>query len=472
VPADGVAGACATSHAGHFEVRPKARLAVSQIKERTPKELIGTRGTPRLVSAPATRVLYIWQSDYPWDVRTEKVCAALSGAGYEVHLAARNRRREPTREARPEAVIHRLPSWRWPGRRLEAALQVPAFFSPRWLHLLSSVVRRERPYVIIVRDVPLCPAAIWVGRQHGLPVILDMAENYPGTFRAKWDAGRQKPWDFLVRNPRIFSRVEDYCIRRVDHIMVVVEESADRLAARGVPRARLDVVSNTPPAARAMHARPNTARPPGAPLQLVYLGIHTVERGLLELIDAVKILRDQGMRARATILGVGRDTDMLQAHTRALGLTGDDVLFTGYLQSHAQALAVMAAADVGVIPSRKTPQSDATVPNKLFDYMAAGVAVLTSSTAPCTRIVRETGAGDVFRAGDAADLAAAVRRLADPAVRRAAGEAGRRAILERYNWERDSAVLCDVVQRVVTTSEAAFRARVTAGAAAPHGGEA
>jgi glycosyltransferase involved in cell wall biosynthesis len=431
-----------------------------------------SRGTPRVVSAVARRLLYVWQSDYPWDVRTEKVCGALSEAGYEVHLAARNRRREPVSEVRPEAVVHRLPNWRWAGHRLETALQVPAFFSPRWVHLLWSVIRREQPDLIIVRDLPLCPTAIWAARHFGLPVILDMAENYPGTLRAKWDAGRQKPWDFLVRNPRMFARLEDYCIRGVDHIIVVVAESADRLAARGVPRARLDVVSNTPPVARAMQPRPNTARPPGAPLELVYLGIHTVERGLLELIDAVKILRDQGVRVRATIVGIGRDTDMLRAHARALGLTGDDVVFTGYVASHAEALAVTAAADIGVIPSRKTAQSDATIPNKLFDYMAAGLPVLTSNTVPCTRIVRETGAGDVFRAGYAADLAAAVRRLTDPAVRRAAGEAGRRAVLDRYNWESDAAVLRDVVRRVAARSGGAFRTPVLASAAALSGGDA
>ncbi len=447
-----------------------ARPAVSQIKTRTPTDLLDhSRATPRLVNARASRVLYVWQSDYPWDVRTEKVSGALSEAGHEVHVAARNRRWEPATEVRPEAVVHRLPHWRWPGRRIEAALQVPAFFSPRWVRLLSSIVRRERFDVIIVRDLPLCPTALWVGRQHGVPVILDMAENYPGTFRAKWDAGRQKPWDYLVRNPRLFSRVEDYCIHRVDHIIVVVQESADRVAARGVPRARIDVVSNTPPAERARNARPNRARPPGASLELAYLGIHTIERGLLELIDAVRILRDAGLPVRATIVGIGRDTELLRAHTRGRGLADSDVVFTGYLNSHAEALAVIAAADIGVIPSRKTAQSDATVPNKLFDYMAAGLAVLTSDTAPCTRIVRESGAGEVFRAGDAADLAAAVRRLADPAIRRAAGEAGRRAVLERYNWERDTAVLCDVVRRVARRSGGVFEARRLAAAAASGG---
>ncbi len=397
------------------------------------------------------RVLYVWQSDYPWDVRTEKVCAALSEAGYAVRIAARNRRLERQTEVRPEGIVHRLPSWGLP-ERLERALQTPAFFSPRWLSLLSRLVRRERPNVVIVRDLPLCPAAIWVARRHGIPVVLDMAENYPATLRAKFDAGRQAPLDFLVRNPTAFALLERYCVRHVDHILAVVQESAERLVAAGVPRSRIDVVSNTPPAERASAAPSGVTRAPGAPLEIAYLGIHTIERGLLELIDAVKLLHDRGVPVRATIVGVGRDTELLRAHTRAIGLTEREVLFTGYLEKHSDALAIVAGADIGVIPSRKTAQSDSTIPNKVFDYMAAGLPVLTSNAAPCARIVRETGAGDVFRAGDAADLAAAIRRLADPAVRRAAGEAGRRAVRDRYNWETDAAVLRDTIDQVIARS--------------------
>jgi hypothetical protein len=34
----------------------------------------------------ALRVLYLWDADYPWDVRTEKICSALTEAGHEVTL--------------------------------------------------------------------------------------------------------------------------------------------------------------------------------------------------------------------------------------------------------------------------------------------------------------------------------------------------------------------------------------------------
>jgi glycosyltransferase involved in cell wall biosynthesis len=276
-----------------------------------------------------------------------------------------------------------------------------------------------------------------------------MAENYPALISNLWATRRQKPWDLVVRNPRWVAAVESYCIRRVDHILVVVEESAARLVGSRVPRERIDVVSNTPPASRALRPRPTVGRRLDGRLELVYLGIHEVVRGLLELIEAVRILRDQAVPVRATIVGGGRDSDLFRARVRELGLTAEDVVFTGYLPDHEAALDAMARADIGVIATHKTAESESTIPNKLFDYMAAGLAVLTSDVGPCARIVRETGAGEIFRAGDAADLAAAARRLVEaPGRREAAGEAGRYAIVTRYNWETDAAVLRRAVDRV------------------------
>jgi glycosyltransferase involved in cell wall biosynthesis len=405
---------------------------------------ISDRSTARAQSA-----LYVWQSDYPWDVRAEKVCRALTDEGWAVHLAARNRRWEPSTERLPEALTHRLPEWRWAGRRLDRVLQFPAFVNPRWISLLWRVARRERPDVIVVRDVPLAPTALWVGRRVGLPVVLDMAENYPAQTRDAWAAGGGRPWDVLVRNPRAVAAVEAYCVRRVDHVVVVVEESADRVAALGVPQERITVVSNTPPRERALRPRGRAAERPGGRLELVYLGNLEIPRGLVELIDAVKILRDRSVPVRLTVVGAGRDASLFHARARQAGLTEEDLVFTGYIQSHEEALRVVASADVGVVPSHATEQWQASIPNKLFDYMAAGLPVVTSDTRPCARIVRATGAGDVFAAGDAAALAAAIHRLTDPTVRLAAGEAGRRAVLARYNWETDASVLCHVLERVV-----------------------
>jgi glycosyltransferase involved in cell wall biosynthesis len=80
--------------------------------------------------------------------------------------------------------------------------------------------------------------------------------------------------------------------------------------------------------------------------------------------------------------------------------------------------------------------------------MAAGLAVIASDTSANAHIVRTTGAGEVFRAGDAAALAYAIECVADPERCDAAGRAAQRAILDRYHWEQDSAAFARSVSLV------------------------
>lgn len=414
------------------------------------------------------RIAYLWDADYPWDVRTEKVCAALTAAGHEVHVVARNRAWKDAEERLPEGTVHRMRPWRMLGRRLDGALSFPAFFSPRWLGLLARVVRRTRAELIVARDLPLCPAAIAVGRAFGLPVVFDMAENYPAMIRQTWDAGRRGRWDVLVRNPALAAAVERWCLPRVDRTLVVVEESGERLRRMGVPADRVAVVSNTPPRARAMGS---AERPPSKDgvTTFVYLGLMEIPRGVGELIEGIAILRGEGEAVRLRLVGDGRDLDVFRARARGLGLSADVVEFTGRLP-HDEALAAVASADVGVVPHHADEAWSTTIPNKLFDYMAFGLPVLSSDAPPPKRVLDETGAGLVFRSADADSLADAARRLLDPALRARMGAAGREAVRARYHWEADAAVLLRAVAAARGASVVPIPSRArTASPAVPGG---
>lgn len=412
---------------------------------------VGEYVAPRRASRPL-RVVYLWDADYPWDVRTQKICATLTSAGHDVHIVARNRARRALVERLPEGTVHRMPPWRWAGRRLDDALGFPAFFSPRWLGLLDRTVRRVRPDALIARDLPLAPAAIRVGRRRGVPVLLDMAENYPAMMRMIFDAGRDRPIDHVVRNPRAVAAVERYALRHVDRVLVVVEEMAERLREMGIAGDRIDLVSNTPPRSRASApaAAPGGQREPDdGVLDLVYLGLLEVARGIMEIVEATAILRDRGVPVRVRIIGAGRDAELFRARARELALEPPLLEFLGYVERE-RALGLVGEADIGLLPHHANEMWNTTIPNKLFDYMAAALPVVTSSAVPCARVVEATGAGELFEAGNATQLADAIARLRVPEARALRGAAGRRAVLEQYHWERDAAQLLDGLDRAAS----------------------
>jgi glycosyltransferase involved in cell wall biosynthesis len=109
-----------------------------------------------------------------------------------------------------------------------------------------------------------------------------------------------------------------------------------------------------------------------------------------------------------------------------------------------------ASATIGVAPIVPTTLNNAySLPNKLFQYMAAGLPVLASALPQLTEIVEGSDAGVTVDTRDVPALAAALHSLlADRDRLREMGGNARRAVQERYSWERSATTLRSVYQRL------------------------
>ena len=121
----------------------------------------------------------IWDADYPWDVRVEKVCQSLRQK-HEVHLVCRNSKRRPTYEESDGIHIHRLPVIPFNLGWLNRVVGFPAFFNVVWIFFVWRVVRRDRASVILVRDLPLALTALIVGRWIGGGAVRHQMSHRPG----------------------------------------------------------------------------------------------------------------------------------------------------------------------------------------------------------------------------------------------------------------------------------------------------
>jgi glycosyltransferase involved in cell wall biosynthesis len=230
----------------------------------------------------------------------------------------------------------------------------------------------------------------------------------------------------------------------VDHVIVVVEESQERLIRAGLSSDRLSIVNNTPRPNQwsSGQTRVRTAGEEG--LALVYLGNLDGSRGIDVTIRALRHLKDQDFLATLSVIGEGPNLDEFRDMARQLEVS-DRVTFTGRLPlSGVQDF--VARSDVGLIPHYATDAWNTTIPNKLFDYMASELPVIVSDAKPMARIVREERCGMVFTDRDPHDLARCVKGLAEPAVRRQMGQSGQAAIRRRYNWDHDSRVLVKTLE--------------------------
>ncbi|MDJ0663507.1 MAG: glycosyltransferase [Acidimicrobiia bacterium] len=165
--------------------------------------------------------------------------------------------------------------------------------------------------------------------------------------------------------------------------------------------------------------------PDDAPI-LLYQGSIQENRGIEPAIDAVTLLP----KAVLVVVGYGYHRPKLEADVRKRGLT-DRVKFFGPIPND-ELLAWTAAADIGLCNIVNSSLSYYTsLPNKLFEYIIAGIAVIGSDSPEIGRIVQEEGVGEVADPVDPESLAAATRTiLADlDGYRSATHDAA-----QKYNW--------------------------------------
>jgi glycosyltransferase involved in cell wall biosynthesis len=213
--------------------------------------------------------------------------------------------------------------------------------------------------------------------------------------------------------------------------------------ALGVPAHRISVVRNTPEASRLLDF-PEREHVEHGSLDVVYLGLLEKPRGLETVIKAVAVARASGNNVFLNVIGDGRERRAFESLANELGVMDTAVRFRGYIP-YAEALQALSSADVGIVPHYANESWNTTIPNKLFDYMSAGLAVISSNARPAARVVRETDAGEVYDYTDPDDLARAFARVRDPQRRSDCASNGRAAVRDQYNWSVDGARLATAI---------------------------
>lgn len=171
-----------------------------------------------------------------------------------------------------------------------------------------------------------------------------------------------------------------------------------------------------------------------APLA-VYAGWASPERRIEEMIEAARLV--PGLHV-AFVVSRHKNpyVQSLKALAAEYGMA-DRVHFRGYVH-FADLSRFLETADMGVYPLQTGPVNhEVALPNKFFEYSHARLPLVVSNVATMSAEVRRVGNGEVFTSGDAASLAAAIRKiLADEdAYRKAYDDPG---LLAEYSWERQA----------------------------------
>jgi glycosyltransferase involved in cell wall biosynthesis len=238
---------------------------------------------------------------------------------------------------------------------------------------------------------------------------------------------------------RLLERFELRVYRAADAVVVVSEGFRRDLITRGVPTAKVHTIRNGvdldrfgPTASDADSTRSLLGAGDRETLVL-YLGAHGISHGLDAVIDAAALLRDRPIHF--ALVGEGAEKRRLEQRATELGL--DNLAFHPGVRSE-EVPAIVAAADICLVPLRDVPLFATFIPSKMFELLAAGKPVIGSVRGEAAQLLNEAGAM-VVEPDNPVALAAAICTLANDRARRNRMGVEARTAAERWHDRSEQA---------------------------------
>ena len=262
-----------------------------------------------------------------------------------------------------------------------------------------SVAEGVEGEVIVVHDLPILEAGVEIARKRGAPLVYDAHELYP----------EQK--SLSARQRKICSEAENRLIKSANIIFTVNKSIAGEMAARyGIPEPRvlLNALDRIP-AFQSEEKYDLLRRQIGLDASrriLLYQGGMVANRNLEILVKAMSLLETQDVDL--VFLGNGPLLERLKRIARSNKLLDSRVFFLPAVKQEVL-LQHTASADVGIIPYPHVDlNSYYCTPNKLFEFIQAGLPILANKSPELERFVGGEGFGMVARMETTKQLAGAI----------------------------------------------------------------
>ena len=397
---------------------------------------------PESVSRGHNILMVLSVKTFPPDGRVEREARDLIRDGHRVFLMARRGIGQTRTETVDGVHVIRAPL---PFQKRKAIADFIHLALQRYyilFHIISAC-RRYNIDALHVHDLPYAFATALAGRLLGIPVVFDMHEHYTAMLKTGMESfPLLKPFfAILLMLMRIEERIACRWARKV---IVVADEHIPRIESLGVRRENIVVVTNTEDVDHftGLPLEPGLVERFRDEFVILYFGGFAAHRGIETAIDAMPAILEQIPNARLLLVGDGYSLKAMEKMAAESPCAGR-ITFIGH-QPFAKLPTFIGRCEVCLIPHISTPHIDTTMPNKIFQAMMLACPVVVSSTRPMMRIVADAQCGLVFTERDPRSLAETVCQLRDPELRRQLGENGKRAVLDRYNWQQTVKALLEL----------------------------
>lgn len=379
------------------------------------------------------KILYVWKSPFPWDVRVDKICSTLAKRGYTVRILAKWDGEENKLEKINGFEVFRA------GFKKKRSLLLPIPQNPLWKKEISRQIHDFKPDIIIPREIML--SKICSDLAGIKPVVIDMAENYPAAMKAWKKYNNSFFKRLIVHDLNYPKKVEKDAVNNADGIIVVCDEQIDRLNEYyNFDKEKICVVHNTPTNISDENNYLKSNR------KKIIFGHHghlsdekSIKKFLIAFLRACDIFDDIEFH----IYGDGESKEELLMISQG-SKHRDKVKFFGRYNFN-DLPKILNSFSVGVMPYQINDFNQFTIHNKIFDYYSEGIPVIVSENKPQSRIVKETNSGWIINCENIDEIENSILNLDRDKLEDYSINAFN-AARDKYNWESDTQKLIDFIE--------------------------
>jgi glycosyltransferase involved in cell wall biosynthesis len=288
---------------------------------------------------------------------------------------------------------------------------------------------REKADIYHAHDVDTLLPAVIVGFLKKKPVIYDAHEYWYGARGRAISVGLMK-W------------IERVCIRHCSHTFAVNSSIAESMALHySVPLPT--VLMNVPDC---IPAEPPQMMENGHPVELLYHGYFQAGRGVEILVNAISLVKSP---VHLTLRGSGDLELSLKSQVEVLGLQ-DKVSFVPLVPMQ-EVVRAASSSHIGIFFPYPKELLEFTLPNKIFEYMAAGLALITNDMVEIRKIVIGHNIGVVCKDDSTEALSQVIDELAQDRIRLEQYRSNAwHAYEEFYTWQKHQQVLLNAYRSLQT----------------------
>jgi len=314
----------------------------------------------------------IAMASYPGDPRIRRQAEALDEAGYEVDVLCRYSGKQPPIEKFGNVTAYRIMNAPSRENKIIYFLQSVLFLIVAFFRLLPLSIKRNYK-VIQAHNLP--DYLIFAGVLHkifGVKLILDIHDPSVDLFEEKWPGKKNRLLKYIIKNAEKFS------CKISDHLITVTNTCKERLVARGNSPKKITLILNTANENIFTFNNEREVKVINEGVNILYHGTIAERFGLHNAIRATKLLLKDIPDSILNIYGRYDNSyrEKLEKIIVELELANNVNLYDKVTREQIPEL--INDHDIGIVPYLKTDYMNLALPTKAFEYIAAGLPVIST----------------------------------------------------------------------------------------------